>query len=208
MGPGPCRAYRRLMQPTPYGAPPRLVRPRQGRLIAGVCAGLARRFGWSPTGVRLVFLLSCLLPGPQIVVYLLLWVLVLAGALAVSAIFVGEMVVGWYAEDGADVVAVTNLLETLFSGAIAAAVVPVGLAFFVGVMVFALPVVRDGGAHRWPAIVFAVGSLLILAEIISGEVLLSQVGNALMFVGSAWFAWLLFRGEWPGRQAAGGDDRR
>jgi phage shock protein PspC (stress-responsive transcriptional regulator) len=64
------------MEPTPYAAPPRLVRPRHGRMIAGVCAGLARRFGWSPTGVRLLFLLSCLLPGPQIVVYLLLWVLV------------------------------------------------------------------------------------------------------------------------------------
>jgi phage shock protein PspC (stress-responsive transcriptional regulator) len=76
MGPGPGGAYRRFMEPTPYAVPPRLVRPRHGRVIAGVCAGLARRFGWSPTGVRLVFLLSCLLPGPQIVIYLLLWVLV------------------------------------------------------------------------------------------------------------------------------------
>ena len=76
MGPGHGWAYLRLMEPIPYGAPPRLVRPRHGRMIAGVCAGLARRFGWSPAGVRLIFLLSCLLPGPQIVVYLLLWVLV------------------------------------------------------------------------------------------------------------------------------------
>lgn len=51
-----------------------LVRPKQGALIAGVCAGLARRFGWSPTTVRLLFLLSFLLPGPQILVYLVLWV--------------------------------------------------------------------------------------------------------------------------------------
>ncbi|MFL6130360.1 MAG: PspC domain-containing protein [Mycobacteriales bacterium] len=63
------------MHPTPYQSSPRLVRPRHGRLVAGVCAGLARRFGWSPTAVRLLFLLSCLLPGPQIVVYVLLWVL-------------------------------------------------------------------------------------------------------------------------------------
>lgn len=53
-----------------------LVRPRRGRMIAGVCAGLANRYGWSPTGVRLVFLLSCLLPGPQVLVYLVLWVIV------------------------------------------------------------------------------------------------------------------------------------
>jgi phage shock protein PspC (stress-responsive transcriptional regulator) len=52
-----------------------LVRPRQGRLIAGVCAGVARRFGWSTGTVRLVFVLSCLLPGPQVLVYLILWVL-------------------------------------------------------------------------------------------------------------------------------------
>ena len=76
MGRAPGGAYRRDMQPTPYDSAPRLVRPRRGRVLAGVCAGLARRFGWSPTGVRLLFLLSCLLPGPQIVVYIVLWVLV------------------------------------------------------------------------------------------------------------------------------------
>jgi len=52
----------------------RLVRPRNGKLIAGVCAGLARRFGWSAATVRILFLLSCLLPGPQVLVYLVLWV--------------------------------------------------------------------------------------------------------------------------------------
>jgi phage shock protein PspC (stress-responsive transcriptional regulator) len=52
-----------------------LVRPRDGRMIAGVCAGLARRFGMTPLTVRLLFLVSLLLPGPQILVYLVLWVL-------------------------------------------------------------------------------------------------------------------------------------
>lgn len=51
-----------------------LVRPRRGKIVAGVCVGLARRFGWSPFSVRLVFVLSCLLPGPQVLVYLVLWV--------------------------------------------------------------------------------------------------------------------------------------
>jgi phage shock protein C len=53
-----------------------LQRPRSGRVIAGVCAAIARRFGWSTTVVRLVFLLSMLLPGPQILAYIILWVLV------------------------------------------------------------------------------------------------------------------------------------
>ena len=53
---------------------PALVRPRQ-RVLAGVCAGLGRRFGMSPTLVRILFLLSMLLPGPQILAYLVLWVI-------------------------------------------------------------------------------------------------------------------------------------
>jgi phage shock protein PspC (stress-responsive transcriptional regulator) len=53
-----------------------LRRPRNRRVIAGVCAGIADRFGWSPFTVRLIFVLSCLLPGPQILLYLALWLLV------------------------------------------------------------------------------------------------------------------------------------
>ncbi len=54
---------------------PVLVRPRD-RWIAGVCSGLARRFGVEPNTVRLVFVLSCLLPGPQFIAYIALWILV------------------------------------------------------------------------------------------------------------------------------------
>lgn len=53
----------------------RLSRPRDDRWIAGVCSGIARRFGMSPLLVRLLFLLSCLLPGPQFVLYLVLWIM-------------------------------------------------------------------------------------------------------------------------------------
>jgi phage shock protein C len=52
-----------------------LVRPRTGRVIAGVCAGLARRFNLSPTLVRVLFVLSVFLPGPQVVIYIVLWIL-------------------------------------------------------------------------------------------------------------------------------------
>ena len=51
-----------------------LVRPKRGRMIAGVCAGLARRFGMKPWQMRALFLVSCLLPGPQILLYLGLWI--------------------------------------------------------------------------------------------------------------------------------------
>ena len=45
------------------------------RVIAGVCAGLGRRYGLAPWTVRLLAILSCLLPGPQFVIYLILWVM-------------------------------------------------------------------------------------------------------------------------------------
>jgi phage shock protein PspC (stress-responsive transcriptional regulator) len=52
-----------------------LVRPRRGRMIAGVCAALARRFDVKPWQVRLLFVLSCLLPGPQFLLYAALWII-------------------------------------------------------------------------------------------------------------------------------------
>ena len=52
-----------------------LYRPRDNRLIAGVCSGIARRFGIDPTIVRILFVASLLLPGPQILIYLAAWVL-------------------------------------------------------------------------------------------------------------------------------------
>ena len=53
-----------------------LVRPVQDRWIAGVCSGIGRRFGISAGIVRLVFVLSLLLPGPQILIYLACWLLI------------------------------------------------------------------------------------------------------------------------------------
>ncbi|MER5717204.1 PspC domain-containing protein [Streptomyces sp. NPDC002132] len=51
-----------------------LARPKNDRVIAGVCAALARRFGTSSTTMRVLFLLSCLLPGPQFLLYIALWI--------------------------------------------------------------------------------------------------------------------------------------
>lgn len=62
-----------------------LVRPRNNRMIAGVCAGLAQRFGTTPTTMRVIFVLSCLLPGPQFLVYLALWILLPSGERATAA---------------------------------------------------------------------------------------------------------------------------
>jgi phage shock protein PspC (stress-responsive transcriptional regulator) len=55
--------------------PRRLTRDSRHKVIAGVCAGIARRYGLSRNGLRLAFVVSCVLPGPQFVAYLLLWVI-------------------------------------------------------------------------------------------------------------------------------------
>jgi phage shock protein PspC (stress-responsive transcriptional regulator) len=54
----------------------KLIRPRHGIVIAGVCAAIANRFGWSVAIVRLLSVLSILLPGPQFIAYIVLWVLI------------------------------------------------------------------------------------------------------------------------------------
>jgi len=53
-----------------------LQRPRSGRVIAGVCAAVARRFGWSVTLVRVLTVASIVLPGPQVIIYIALWVFI------------------------------------------------------------------------------------------------------------------------------------
>ncbi|MFF2199280.1 PspC domain-containing protein [Streptomyces sp. NPDC058145] len=62
-----------------------LARPTHGRVIGGVCAALARRFGTSATTMRVVFLVSCLLPGPQFLLYIALWILLPAEGKARAA---------------------------------------------------------------------------------------------------------------------------
>ena len=52
-----------------------LTRPRRGKWIAGVAAGFARRYEWNPLVMRLLIVASILLPGPQILVYVALWIL-------------------------------------------------------------------------------------------------------------------------------------
>jgi phage shock protein PspC (stress-responsive transcriptional regulator) len=53
-----------------------LRRDTRNKVLGGVCSGIARRYGISRRGLRLAFVISCILPGPQILAYLLLWVLI------------------------------------------------------------------------------------------------------------------------------------
>lgn len=51
----------------------RLTRMEDGRMIAGVCAGLARYFGVDPTVVRIIFVLLALFAAGGVLLYLILW---------------------------------------------------------------------------------------------------------------------------------------
>jgi phage shock protein C len=54
---------------------PQLARPRDGKWIAGVCAGLADRFGLSRGLVRILFVIFGLFGAGELA-YIVLWILV------------------------------------------------------------------------------------------------------------------------------------
>jgi len=53
-----------------------LVRPRNGRIIAGVCSAVADRFGISATLVRVITVLAVLFAGLSLWAYILLWIVI------------------------------------------------------------------------------------------------------------------------------------
>jgi len=71
----PKRHDRVMNQPSSNGTK-RLYRIRDGRLVAGVCAGLAAYFGVDPTLVRLVFALLTVFGGAGVLLYLCAWVVI------------------------------------------------------------------------------------------------------------------------------------
>jgi phage shock protein PspC (stress-responsive transcriptional regulator) len=76
--------------PTPYERPPAplgtvaadrraarrvLTRPSAGKVVAGVCIGLAEHLGWSVRWIRLAFVLLSIPTGAGLVAYIFLWAL-------------------------------------------------------------------------------------------------------------------------------------
>ncbi len=53
-------------------------RSRRDRLIGGVCGGLAEWLGWTPTRVRVLYVLVSVLSAafPGTLVYIVLWIVV------------------------------------------------------------------------------------------------------------------------------------
>jgi len=53
-----------------------LYRAHEGRVVAGVCAGLAAYFGIDPTLMRLAFALATVFGGVGVLLYLCAWVVI------------------------------------------------------------------------------------------------------------------------------------
>ena len=64
-----------MTEPSSNGSK-RLYRTREGRVVAGVCAGLAAYFGIDPTLVRLAFALFTTFGGAGVLLYLVAWIVI------------------------------------------------------------------------------------------------------------------------------------
>ena len=54
-----------------------LYRSRRYRMLGGVCGGIAEWLGWSPTSVRILYVVGSIVSVafPGIIVYIVLWIL-------------------------------------------------------------------------------------------------------------------------------------
>jgi phage shock protein C len=57
------------------------TRSRNDRIIAGVMGGIAHRFGWDPTLLRIIYVIGSIISVafPGLLVYLILWLLMPEG---------------------------------------------------------------------------------------------------------------------------------
>ncbi|WP_281170340.1 PspC domain-containing protein [Gordonia shandongensis] len=56
-----------------------MTRSTTDSMIGGVAGGIAEYFGIDSTWVRVAFVASIILPGPQVLAYLLLWLVIPKG---------------------------------------------------------------------------------------------------------------------------------
>jgi hypothetical protein len=121
-------------------------------------------------------------------------VLMLISLGAFSAVIAFEMLLGRFMSAGASQAAAVVLLEQFQqSPQMILALAPGLLAFFIGVALMVISLASTPGPFRWPTLGFALGAGLILGEIISAQVLLSQIGNVVIFVSGIAFARLLLQ---------------
>ena len=60
--------------PPVYYQRKKFVRSTNDRKVAGVCAGVADYFDMDPTLVRILWALATLIPGPNVLAYIIIWI--------------------------------------------------------------------------------------------------------------------------------------
>ena len=112
---------------------------------------------------------------------------------ALSGVFVFEMLLGRFISASTNRADAVALLDVFQSPAVFGVLVPGLLAFFVGTGLAVFSLASPAGPFRWPALTFGLGALLIMGEIILAQVILSQIGNIVIFVAGVGFARVLLR---------------
>jgi len=120
-------------------------------------------------------------------------ILVMIGTAGFASIVTGEMLASRLVLDGVGNDAPISLWTNLFMGPVVAAVGPAVLAFFVGTIMWAIPLLRGSERLRRPVALIVIGALFVLAEILTARVVFSQIGNIVVLCGSAEAAWLITR---------------
>lgn len=129
-------------------------------------------------------------------------VLLIMSVGALSAVFVFEMVLGRMLVESGDNATAVALLGVFQSGHVFATLMPGLLAFFVGTGLAVFSIASAPGPFRAPALCLAVGAGFIMAEIATAQVLLSQIGNVVLFCAGTGFAVALLRNREPGVASA------
>jgi hypothetical protein len=120
-------------------------------------------------------------------------ILLIVGVGTFSSIFVAEMFIGRSVLEGANAAQTVGLLETFESPWMLGALLIGVIAFFVGIGLFAFPLIVPAGQFRWPAIIMVVATIFLMVEIVSAQVLFSQIANILFLVGGVAFSWRILR---------------
>ena len=127
-------------------------------------------------------------------------VLMMIGTAGFASIITGEMLASRLVLDGVGNAAPISLWTNLFMGPVVVAVGPAVLAFFVGTIMFAIPLLRGSERLRRPIALIVIGVFFVLAEILSARVVFSQIGNIVVLFGSAEAAWWIARARADGSE--------
>jgi hypothetical protein len=127
-------------------------------------------------------------------------ILIMIGTAGFASVVTGEMLASRLVLDGAGTAAPISLWTNLFMGPVGAVVGPAVLAFFIGTLMAAIPLLRSSQRLRWPIALIVIGLLLVLVEVLTARVIFSRIGNVTVLCGSTAVAWHVARCRTDGRE--------